>query len=92
MSNTLSFHAVVRGRVQGVFFRASVESQALRLGLTGFVRNQRDGSVEVLAEGGREALMKLAAFLREGPPAARVDAVQISWGDAKGEYKDFRVR
>ncbi|WP_018872149.1 acylphosphatase [Thioalkalivibrio sp. ALJ16] len=66
----------VRGRVQGVFFRASTRDQARRRGLTGHARNQPDGSVEVLAVGPRVALDELEEWLAEGPGGARVDAVE----------------
>jgi acylphosphatase len=92
MDDRLSFRAVVKGRVQGVFYRGFVESHARRLGLEGYVRNQRDGSVEVVAEGNKESLDKLMVLLRQGPPAARVDDIDISWGDASGDYPGFYVR
>ncbi|MBU6198225.1 MAG: acylphosphatase [Xanthomonadaceae bacterium] len=66
---------IVRGRVQGVFFRASTRNQAQRLGLTGYAKNLPDGSVEVLACGAAVALDELERWLHAGPPAARVDAV-----------------
>lgn len=66
---------LVSGRVQGVFFRASTRTQALRLGLTGHARNLPDGAVEVVASGEPAALDALADWLRQGPPAARVQAV-----------------
>ncbi len=65
----------VEGRVQGVFYRASTEEQARRLGLTGHARNQADGSVAVLMCGPAQACDELEAWLRQGPPLARVDAV-----------------
>jgi len=65
----------IEGRVQGVFFRASTRRQAERLGLTGHAINQPDRSVDVLACGSPENLDKLHAWLRKGPPAARVDNV-----------------
>lgn len=92
MGDRLSFKAVVSGRVQGVFFRGFVESHAQRLGLEGYVRNQRDGTVEVVAEGDKDDLEKLASLLKKGPPAARVDNVSLSWGGAKGGYPGFSVR
>jgi acylphosphatase len=67
------FH--VRGRVQGVCFRASTRRQAVRLGLTGYARNLADGSVAVLACGTAAALDELERWLQRGPPTARVDAV-----------------
>ena len=69
---------LVRGRVQGVGFRWFVLQEAERLGLGGVVRNLRDGSVEVLGEGGPEAMAELERTLRRGPRLARVDAVEKS--------------
>lgn len=66
---------IIRGRVQGVFFRASTREQALKLGLSGYARNLADGSVEVLASGSGGALDTLQEWLREGPPSARVENV-----------------
>lgn len=66
----------IRGKVQGVFFRASTRSEALRLGLRGHARNLADGSVEVLAAGDDAEIEQLAAWLRHGPPQARVDDIQ----------------
>lgn len=85
--------AVVRGRVQGVYFRQFVWSRAARLGLTGWVRNGDDGrSVEVEAEGPAEALERLLELLREGPFGARVDDVQVSWSEEPRGYTTFEVR
>lgn len=67
---------VVSGRVQGVWFRGSTQTQAQRLGLHGYARNLVDGRVEVLACGDARALDELEAWLHRGPPMARVDAVQ----------------
>lgn len=66
---------LVSGRVQGVFFRASTGMRARELGLTGYAKNLADGCVEVVACGTPEALAALEAWLHQGPPAARVDAV-----------------
>lgn len=66
---------VVSGRVQGVFFRASTRMEALRLGVAGSARNLADGCVEVIATGSNESLDTLEAWLRQGPPAARVTGV-----------------
>jgi acylphosphatase len=73
---------IVSGRVQGVFFRASTRSEAVRLGLSGYARNLPDGSVEVLACGDSTALEELQRWLHIGPPAARVESVQRSAADA----------
>lgn len=66
---------VVVGKVQGVFFRATTREQALKLGLRGHAENLADGSVEVLAVGDAESIDRLEAWLRVGPPQARVDAL-----------------
>ena len=66
---------IVRGKVQGVWFRASTRAQAERLGLRGHARNLADGSVEVIAAGGADAINALERWLHVGPPLARVDAV-----------------
>lgn len=92
MAAGLSLKAVVRGRVQGVFFRAFVESHARELGVTGYVRNVRDGSVEVVAEGEQSDLERLITFLKQGPPAASVTGVDEDWSAASGEFTDFTVR
>jgi len=85
-------HAIVRGIVQMVGFRAFVEGRAARLGLVGYVRNTPDGSVEVVAEGPPERLHVLLADLRRGPPgAAEVEAVDFWWSEATGKFRFFRV-
>src|SRR5205809_6533262 len=72
----LAHRYIVRGRVQGVGFRWFVEREAHILGISGWVRNNSDGSVEVLAQGTREQLLGLRSRLRQGPRAARVDDVE----------------
>ena len=72
---------IVRGKVQGVFFRASTREQALKLGLCGHAKNLPDGSVEVLAAGDAESIDALETWLRISPPMARVDAVSLEATD-----------
>lgn len=84
-------HLVVRGRVQGVFFRASTQREARRLGLTGWVKNRADGAVEMLAEGEESALKQLQLWAERGPSAARVDDVQVRWRSYVGDFPDFRI-
>ena len=85
--------ALVRGRTQGVGFRAFATDQARRLGLSGYVRNLSDGrTVEVVAEGPQDRLDLLLAGLRKGPSMAHVERVDASWGEATGEYDGFSVR
>ena len=91
-SDLASLHAMVYGRVQGVFFRAFVQRHASGLGLTGSVRNVRQTmAVEVEAEGERSALERLLEHLHQGPPEARVDMVEVQWDDYKGRFADFRI-
>ncbi len=68
-------HVVVRGRVQGVGFRAFVEDEAIRRGLAGWVRNRRDGAVEAVIAGTAEAVAGMIEACRNGPPGAQVDAI-----------------
>lgn len=82
---------VVRGRVQGVGFRWFVEREAGMLGVAGWVRNNFDGSVEVLAMGNREQLSHLRSRLRAGPRAARVDDVEESDAQPVAGLKSFRI-
>jgi acylphosphatase len=77
--------AVVRGRVQGVFFRAETRDRARSLGLSGWVRNAPDGSVEAVFEGDRERIESMLAWCRRGPSLARVDDVQADWEEPRGE-------
>ena len=81
----------VTGRVQGVFYRDSCRAEARRLGVHGWVRNRRDGNVEVVAEGSRRAVGLLAEWCREGPPRAHVIDVAIVEEEPIGE-STFRVR
>lgn len=82
---------LVSGKVQGVWFRASTRDEALRLGLRGQAKNFADGSVEVLAVGDADAIGQLANWLQQGPPLARVDAVERRDADAGPGAEDFRI-
>ena len=82
---------VITGIVQGVMFRREITDLARRLGLTGWVKNLSDGSVEALAEGEKSRLDQLVKFCHVGPRAARVRNVDVEWSDYKGEYRGFRI-
>jgi len=84
-------HVIVRGRVQGVGFRFFTVRVAKELGVTGFVRNLPDGTVEIVAEGDVEKLAKLVEAVRRGPPLARVTGLDVKWESYKGEYKGFYI-
>jgi acylphosphatase len=81
----------VRGNVQGVFYRASTVAKAQQLGVTGFVRNEPDGSVYVEAEGDEEKLNELIAWCKIGPPRARVDEVVVNSLDSPGNFTSFKI-
>jgi acylphosphatase len=96
MSEQRAVHLSIRGRVQGVGFRAFVEDEAMLRGLRGWVRNRRDGSVEAVAAGPAKDVEALVEVLRRGPPAARVDSVGVEPADpadfGRTEHANFSVR
>ncbi|GAB5602078.1 acylphosphatase [Thermus sp. FJN-A] len=82
--------ALVKGRVQGVGYRAFAQKKALELGLSGYAENLPDGRVEVVAEGPEEDLLAFLHHLKQGPRLARVEAVEVQWGKEAG-LKGFHV-
>ncbi len=82
-------HIIVRGMVQGVFFRANTIREAQALGIRGFVRNLPDGSVEAVAEGPKKTLEEFVTWCQRGPDMARVDRVEVSWESPRGEFAAF---
>lgn len=85
-------HLLISGFVQGVCYRAYAQEVARSLGLTGWVRNLPDGRVEAVAQGDSDKLDEFIAWCRQGPPAARVDAVEAVEENIKEEGGDFKVR
>jgi acylphosphatase len=81
----------VSGRVQGVFFRASAAARAQELGVTGWVRNHYDGTVELCAEGQPYRVEELIEWCRHGPPGARVEEVTVQRQSFRGEFRRFTV-
>ncbi len=92
MSDIGRLDATVHGRVQGVGFRMFVVDRARDLGLVGWVANEASGRVRCVAEGPTDALRRLLAELRQGPPAAVVERVDDAWPAPTGEYGRFEVR
>ena len=80
----------VRGKVQGVFFRKHAQQKALELGLTGWVRNEPDGTVALEIEGEIHALIAMQSWLKMGPPMAQVEGLEVRAGEEKG-YQDFLI-
>ena len=91
MPDEVRLQATVHGRVQGVNFRYYTQLRAQELGVTGYVRNKWDGTVEVVAEGEREAVEKLLEFIKVGPQGALVQRVDSQWQDPTGQFKYFEV-
>jgi len=90
MNSETGRHLVIEGIVQGVGFRYAFQAQAMRLGLSGWVRNRRDGSVEAVVSGTPEAVEAMIAWSRAGPPSARVTRVAVTPADAT--FTTFELR
>ena len=84
-------HLQISGRVQGVGFRYAMQSEAARLGVNGWVRNRRDGSVEALAQGSAQAVAALTEWARRGPPGARVTDLRVAHA-AEESHAGFELR
>ena len=91
MSDTAAVHLFVHGRVQGVFYRAKTQKKAEGLGLTGWVKNCDDGSVEIHAEGSKEKLGELIEWCRKGPVLASVSNIDLKWVESEGLHS-FDIR
>ncbi len=91
MGEMVRVHLRVYGRVQGVFFRSTMRDVAKELGISGWVRNLPDGSVEAVVEGERGKVEKIIEWAHRGPPLARVEKVSVSWEDYRGEFEDFKI-
>jgi acylphosphatase len=87
----LRAHAIIQGRVQGVFFRAHTRDEAQRCNLKGWVKNKRDGSVEAIFEGREEDVRKMIEWCHKGPPWAEVIHVHVDWEEYTGEFETFSV-
>jgi acylphosphatase len=85
-------HVWVKGRVQGVGFRAHVEFYARQIGVTGWVRNVGWDTVEAVAEGERAKVDRFIEMMKEGPRASRVDEANVEWKNPTGEFREFEVR
>jgi acylphosphatase len=84
-------HVIVEGRVQGVFFRHHTQETAFRLGVKGWVKNHRDGTVEALLEGDKDKVDQIIQWCHRGPSEARVKNVHVTWEMYLGDCGDFSV-
>lgn len=91
MENRVRAHAIITGRVQGVFFRVETQRAARSYGVNGWVRNKMDGSVEAVLEGEEADVKGTLAWCQKGPPHARVSHVDVTWKDYTGEFETFQV-
>lgn len=85
-------HLLISGLVQGVFFRHHTREKGESLGLTGWIRNTGDDKVEIVAEGAKEKLENLVTWVHQGPPAARVEKVEVEWSEATREFQGFEIK
>ena len=90
MNNDLSM--IIFGRVQGVYFRKTTQKQALQQNITGWVRNRKEGTVEVLAQGSEDNLLALLKWCEKGPRFAKVERIEINWKEQEGEFSSFEIR
>jgi len=88
----LRAQVIIRGLVQGVFFRASTREEAMRLNVDGWVRNLPDGSVQALFEGEKKKVEEIIGWCHKGPSGAAVSKVEITWEPYKGEHSHFDIR
>lgn len=84
-------NVIITGRVQGVWFRKYTQRKAKELGLTGWVRNESNGNVALIAEGSEKLLKKFVHWLGKGAPEAEVDTVNVNWEEAKGIFNSFEI-
>jgi len=89
---SISVRLLVRGKVQGVYFRFNMQQVAMKNSVVGWVRNLPDGNVEALLEGNKEDVNQVVRWSKIGPENARVDEVKMDYGQYTGKYKDFIIR
>jgi acylphosphatase len=84
-------HVVVSGRVQGVWYRGSAQAEARSRGVTGWIRNRPDATVEAMLEGEEAAVRAVVDWCRRGPPGARVEGLDVKWLPFEGEFDAMRI-
>ena len=91
MEEKIRVHAIISGRVQGVFFRMETQRAARRFGVCGWVRNRRDGTVEALFEGDKDRVDAILDWCKQGPPHAHVTDVKLDRREFTGEFETFEI-
>jgi acylphosphatase len=91
MEERIKAHVIISGRVQGVFFRMETKKAAEQIGVSGWVKNNFDGTVEAEFEGGKQNVVSMLEWCRKGPPLARVANIDMAWKEYKGEFSDFNI-
>ena len=84
-------HVIISGRVQGVFFRMETQKAAQLYGVSGWVRNKADRTVEALFEGDKKSVDLILEWCSKGSPPARVEKTDVNWEDYTGEFKEFKI-
>ena len=92
MQNKMKAHAVISGKVQGVFFRMETKREADKNGVRGWVRNRSDGAVEAVFEGDEGAVKAMIEWCKAGPPRSRVTGVDATWAPYADEFSEFEIR
>jgi acylphosphatase len=91
MQEKVKAHLIISGKVQGVWFRAETQKAAVQFGVSGWVRNKKDGTVEAVAEGDKRDVTSLINWCQKGPPLARVVKVDVQWNEYQGKFEHFDV-
>ena len=91
MANEVRARVIIKGRVQGVFFRLETTYAAERHGVSGWVKNQVDGTVAALFEGPKENVDAILKWCQDGPPFAKVEDVEVEWENYIGEFNRFEI-
>ncbi len=92
MTEPVRAHVIISGRVQGVFFRMETLEEAKRTGVSGWVKNKQDGTVEAVFEGEKALVDSVIQWCRKGPPASKVKDITVAWEPYRGEFKGFNIR
>ncbi len=91
MEKKISAHLIISGRVQGVCYRMETRTAASRIGVTGWVRNRPDGTVEAVIEGDAQPVQRMIEWCKQGPPISNVAKVDVRWKDYSGDYSGFDI-